>query len=189
MHDLEQVIGKGRALELTFSSQHGQVEAEYWDATLKRLDWDDDDFSADEPTETVLATAQLARVSLDGAWYDSLDAESADLEVVGRAFIDRDRVTDVDEDSLFADSLVVINFAEVIEEHRGSRVSHNLARGIGRIFRSDIIALIPTGLSLDASGKLVEDPATFEGLRRHWEGAGFVRIPGTDVMVLPFDAR
>lgn len=29
----------------------------------------------------------------------------------------------------------------------------------------------------------------FEGLRRHWERAGFVRVPDTDVMMLPLGSR
>ncbi|WP_223692181.1 hypothetical protein [Leifsonia poae] len=185
MEDLSEIIGDDKVLELTFSSRYGQLETELWHATFKRWDLGDDE----DGSETVLATARLARVNLHGEWLDSLDAESGSLEAAGGAFLDRDRVAEVDEDSLFAESLVIIDFVEVLEEHRGSRVSHDFVRGIGRIFRSDIVALIPASISHDDSDELVVDIVKFEGLRRHWERAGFVRVPDTDVMMLPFGKR
>jgi hypothetical protein len=137
----------------------------------------------------VLATARLARVNLNRARLDSLDAESGDLEAVGGVFIDRDRVAEVDEDSLFADSLVIIDYVEVPEEHRGFHVSLGLVWGIGHIFRSDIVALTPARMTRGGSDDLVEDIVKFDGLHRHWERAGFVRVPDTDAMMLPLGSR
>jgi hypothetical protein len=47
----------------------------------------------------------------------------------------------------------------------------------------------PTRMTRGGSDDLVEDIVKFEGLRRHWERAGFVRVPDTDVMMLPLGAR
>jgi hypothetical protein len=84
---------------------------------------------------------------------------------------------------------VIVDFIEVLEEHRGSRISHDFVRGIGRVFREDIIALTPARVSVGDADELVEDIVKFEGLRRHWESAGFVRVPDTDVMMLPLGSR
>ncbi|MBO1739319.1 hypothetical protein [Leifsonia sp. TF02-11] len=136
------------------SSGEGQLEVELWSATLKALEFDEDDGAR---SETVLATASLARVRLDCAWLDALDAESAELEAVGGAFFDRERLSVVDEESLFADSLVIIDYVEVPEEHRGARASHALVRGVGRIFRSDIVALTPARMTRGGSEDLMAD--------------------------------
>jgi len=186
LDDLGETIGHDKVLELAFSSRYGQLETELWQATFKRLDLGEDD---DEDEETVLATAHLARVDLDGNWLDSLDAESGSLEAVGGAFMDRDRLAEADEDALFADGLVIIDFVEVLEEHRGSRISHDFVRGIGRVFRRDILALTPARMSQGDSDELVEDILKLEGLRRHWARVGFVRLPDTDVMMLPLGSR
>jgi hypothetical protein len=183
---LQKIIGADRILELSFSSGQGQLATELWGATLKRLEFDEDD---DLAGETVLATASLARVDLNGSWLDSLDAESRDLEAVGGAFLDRIRLSQVDEDSQFADSFVIIDFVEVPEEHRGFRASHALVRGVGAIFRSDIVALTPARMTWGGSDQLVEDIEKFDGLCRHWGRAGFVRVPNTDVMLLPMRVR
>jgi hypothetical protein len=137
----------------------------------------------------LLASARLVRVNmLDGSWLDSLDAESADQQAVGAAFVEWDRVADVDEASAFSDSLVVIDFISVPMKHRGSRLSEALARGIGHVFRNEIVALIPDELSSD-DGKLFVDSSKEEGLQRHWQLSDFVQIPGTDVMFLPIGVR
>lgn len=39
------------------------------------------------------------------------------------------------------------------------------------------------------SDDLMEDIVKFDGLCRHWARAGFVRIPDTDVMLLPMERR
>ena len=184
MEDLREIIGAGRVLEWCFSSGEGQLEVELWSATLKALEFDEDDGAR---SETVLATASLARVSLD--WLDALDTESAELQAVGGAFFDRERLSVVDEESLFADSLVIIDYVEVPEEHRGARASQALVRGVGRIFRSDIVALTPARMTRGGSEDLMADIITFEGLLRHWARAGFVRLPETDVMLLPIERR
>lgn len=182
MEDLEEVIGEGRVLELSFDSRHGQGATELWDATLKRLDYRDDDDGDDEGTETVLATARLARVDFSADWLSSLDAESGSLEAVGGAFYDLDRIVDLDENAISANSLVIVDWIEVVEEHRGSLVSHDLVRGIGRVFHEDLVALSPTELA-------EEGVVRFEALRRYWERAGFVRVPETEVLMLPLGSR
>jgi hypothetical protein len=186
VEDLLAVIGADRVLELAFSSLGGELEVELWSATLKQVEFDDDD---EVRRETVLATASLARVDLYCQWLEALDAESADLEAVGGAFIDRERLSLVDEESLFAESLVIIDYVEVPEEHRGARLSHALVRGVGRVFRSDIVALTPARISRGGSDDLMEDIVKFEGLCRHWARTGFVRVPDTDVMLLPMERR
>lgn len=90
--------------------------------------------------------------------------------------------------TLFADSLVIIDFVEVPDEHQGFRFSHAFVRGIARTFRRDIIALIPALMSGEDADEFVMDLLALEGLRRHWERAGIVQIPGSDVMVL-FSSR
>ncbi|MCI0155736.1 hypothetical protein KNO15_03370 [Leifsonia shinshuensis] len=188
MGDLGGVIGDDPVLELSFSSRYGQGATELWEATLKRLDYEDDDYD-DEGTETVLATAQLARVDLSGHWLDSLDAESGSLEAVGGAFFNRGRIAAIDEESTFATSLVIVDYIEVVEEYRGFRISHDFIRGIARIFRDDLIALTPARMAGGDSDELVEDVLQFEGLLRHWERIGFVQVPETDVMLLPRGKR
>lgn len=81
--------------------------------------------------------------------------------------------------------MVNIDFVEVLEENRGSRVSHDFVRGIGRVFCSDIVALTPARMSRGDSDELVEDIVKFVGFRCYWERVGFVRLPDTDVMTLP----
>jgi hypothetical protein len=186
--DLGEIIGHDKILELSFSSRDGQLETELWTATFKRWDLGDEDDDVTDD-ETVLATASLARVNLEGAWLDSLDAESGSLEAVGGAFLDRELIVDLDGDSIFSNSLVIVDFIEVVEEHRGSRISYDFVRGIGRVFREDIVALTPARVSVGDADELVEDIVKFEGLRRHWERAGFVRVPDTDVMMLPLGSR
>lgn len=45
MQDLGEVIGDNRVRELSFSSsRYCQLSTELWDATLTRLDFDDDDY-------------------------------------------------------------------------------------------------------------------------------------------------
>ena len=146
MEDLQEIIGVNRALELSFSSREGQIETQLWTATLKQLEWGPDDEDG-LSIEYVLATAELARVDLSGPWLDSLDAESASLEAVGGAFLDRGRLSQVDEDSQFADSLLIIDYVEVPEGQRGFHVSHCLVWGIAHIFRNDIIALTPARMT------------------------------------------
>jgi len=186
MEDLEQVIGEGHALGMSFDSSYRQISAEDWSANLIRKNFDE---FGEEQAGSVISSARLVRVGLDNPqWFESLDAESADLAAVGSAFLDRDRVAEVDEDSLFADSLTIIDFIGVDPEHRGSRFSHALAHGIAHIFRGDVIALLPANLST-TDGRLKFGAAKEAGLRRHWGRAGFVSIPETDVMMLPFAAR
>ncbi|MFF1572313.1 hypothetical protein ACFVWR_06155 [Leifsonia sp. NPDC058292] len=50
------------------------------------------------------------------------------------------------------------------QEHRGSRISHHFVRGIGRVFREDILALTPARMTTGESDELVEDIVKFEGL-------------------------
>lgn len=173
---------------MRFNSQYRQLDAESWFAELRLQEFDETYNEIEEGA--LVASASLVRVNLQrGDWFDSLDAETADLAEVGAAFIDWNLVSDVDEDSLLADSLLVVDFVSVAEEHRGSRVSHAFVRGIAHIFRSDIIALIPAGMSTDDEGKLFVDKAKRRGLRRHWKRGGFVRVPGTQVMILPLGDR
>ena len=109
-------------LELGFSSKHGRLESELWSAILKQLEFDDDD----APTgETVLATASMVRLYLSGSWIDSLDGESGDLEAIDSALLDRERLSLVEEESLFADSLLVIDWS------RSARHIVGLARAAG----------------------------------------------------------
>lgn len=151
MESIEQVIGEDRMLELKFDSRNSQLSAQDWTASLRSLEFDDDGDLMDD--SELLASARLVRVSmLDGNWLDSLDAESGDLQAVGAAFVEWDRVADVDEASAFSDSLVVIDFISVPVKHRGSRLSEALARGIG------IDSLLPE----DGS-----HPARSGGLVRH----------------------
>lgn len=188
MESIAEIIGEERVLELNFDSRYGQLAAEHWNASLRQLEFDEHD-ELIEPG-TLLASARLVRVNLDdGDWLDSLDAESGDLEAVGSAFTDRFRVAGVDEAVLFAESLVVVDFVSVAKEHRGSELSHALVRGIAHIFRSDIIALTPASISAEEAGKLFLDLPKQQGLRRHWGLGGFVPVPGTDVMMLPFGDR
>lgn len=87
---------------------------------------------------------------------------------------------------------MVIDYVEVPEERRGFHVSQCLVWGIARIFRGDIVALTPARMTQGGSDELdelVEDIVKFEGLGRHWERAGFVRLPETDVMLLPIGNR
>jgi hypothetical protein len=182
------IIGERRALELRFDSRHRQLDAESWFATLSLQEFDENDNEVDEGS--VLASAILVRVNLQHEdWFDSLDAESGDLAQVGEALSDRSLIADVDEDSLFADSLIIVDFVSVMEEHRGARLSHALVRGIAHIFRSDIVALVPASMSTDHAGKLFVDGPKRRGLRRHWKRGGFVGVPGTEVMILPLGER
>lgn len=68
-------------------------------------------------------------------------------------------------------------------------MNHSLVLGVGRIFRNDIVALTPARMASGEQNDLVEDIVQFEGLCRHWERAGFVRLPDTDVMLLPIGRR
>lgn len=176
-------IDEGDGLELSYSSEGPGDGAENWTASLYRL------VEAATGTDSVdrleLATARLRRVSLDDPkWFDALDAESADLAVVGAPFQTMEAVVDVDENAPFADSLVIIDEVYVPPVHRGARASIRLARAVARIFRSDVVALLPAQTS--ANGP---DPQKEAGLRRHWERAGFQTLPGLDVMVLPIADR
>lgn len=187
MESIESIIGEGRALELRFSSQYRRLDAESWSAELRLQEFDD---TFNEIEGVLLASARLVRVNLQNAnWFDSLDAESGDLAEVGASLGDHALIAEADEDSLFADSLLVIDFVSVAEEHRGARVSHAFVRGIAHIFRSDIVALIPADMSTDDGGKFIVDKAKRRGLRRHWKRGGFVRVPGTQVMILPLGDR
>jgi len=183
LEDFGLVIGEDRALELHFDSLHLQGIAEAWWADLFDLKWRET--GDDGPDRELIASARIVRVNLDDPeWFDSLDAESGDLELVGSAFLDRDAVTELYEDSLFANSLLVLDHVEVRPAHRGHRASHSLVRGLTAIFRHDIVALTPDTLALDDTGHIAPDPVKAAGLTRHWERMGFVNIPGTAVWLL-----
>ncbi len=187
MENLDEIIGGGMALTMSFDSRHREFSAEDWSAELRRLRYDDND---EEVGDEVVASARLVRVGIDEAgWYDSLDAESGDLAEVGAAFLDRDHIAEIDEGSLFASSLTILDHVEVAAPNRGAQFSLRLSRGIARIFRDDIIALVPASISAAGNGDLIFDTQKQAGLRRHWGRAGFVLVPGTDVMFLPTDAR
>lgn len=189
MESIDDVIGANRALELTFDSRYRQLSAEDWSAYLHLRTFDEND---EELDEEVAASAHLVRVNLDGPdWFDSLDAESGDLEAIGEAFVDRERIAELDENSLFASTLTIIDHIEVDPKHRGSQLSHSLVRGISHVFRDDIIALVPASMSAspDSKSGYGFDAEKQAGLRRHWAAAGFAQIPNTDVMLLPQRAR
>lgn len=137
MESIDDIIGSDRALELTFDSRNRQLSAEDWSAYLHLRKFDED---YDELDGEVAASARLVRVNLDApGWLDSLDAESADLEAVGAAFVDRIRIAEVDEDRVVGSSLTIIDDIAVELHHRGSQLSHALVRGIAHMFRDDII--------------------------------------------------
>jgi hypothetical protein len=188
MESIEDIIGVGFALQLTFNSRYRQLDAEDWHAILERREYKDSDVEPDEGRQ--IASARLVRVNLDSAdWFDSLDAESGDLAAVGAAFHDRSAAEEVDPNSLFAGSLIVVDFVGVAEEFRGQNFSHAFLRGIANIFRNDIVALIPASISTDADGELYVDKPKREALTRHWKDGGFVNVPGTKVLLLPFSNR
>lgn len=187
MDSIEDIIGSNRALELSFDSRHRMLSGEDWFAELVERRFDDE---GDELPGVRLASARLVRVGLnDARWYDSLDADSGDLEAVAAAFVDRGQVDGLDPDATFAESLTVIDFIGVEESWRGDRLSHSLTRAIGHIFRNDIVALIPASMSTFDDGEFGYDAKKQEGLRRHWARGGFEQIPGTEVMVLPMRER
>jgi len=173
--------------EISFDSRNRILSAEDWFAELVERHLDDD---GDELPGVRLASARLVRVGLnDARWYDSLDADSGDLEAVAAAIVDRDQVDELDPDATCAESLTVIDFIGVEASRRGDRLSHSLARSIGHIFRNDIVALVPASMSTFDDGEFGFDAKKQEGLRRHWARGGFEQIPGTDVMVLPMRER
>lgn len=65
MQDLGEVIGDNRVLERRFSSRYGQLSTELWDATLKRLDFDDDDYE-DEGSQRRRCPPALDLTRADG---------------------------------------------------------------------------------------------------------------------------
>lgn len=188
METIESVIGGGRELELQFASANGQGIAEYWVAELS--DVTEPDNSGQEPAYTLVARAQIVRVDLNNdEWWYSLDAESGDLMLVGDAFRDFSVITELDEESAFSSSLVVLDRVFVPEEHRGNQASHALVRGVAAIFRNDLIALTPESMTIDESGKQQRDEVKAAGLAHHWEAMGFIRVPEHDVWILPYVNR
>lgn len=160
---------------MSFDSKLQQSDAEGWWATLRR-----DGFNEDgEPVEgTLFAAARLFRVRVeDEDWFDELDAMSGDLAAVGEGPRDWSVLEDVDEESYFANSLLIVDFVSIVEAHRGSRLSHSFVRGVAHIFRHDAVALLPAIMSSDDSGELLVDERKREGLRRHWELAVSSRCP------------
>jgi hypothetical protein len=188
MESIDRIIGEDRSLRLSFDSCWRQLDAENWYAELVEIEYDE---STDEPRDGgTLATARIVRVNFQREdWFDSLDAESGDLAAVGEALRDLVVLAEVDEDAVFADSLLVVDFVGVPEALRGSQLSIALVRGVAHIFRSDIVALIVASLSSGPDGELRQDLTKRDGLHRHWARGGFVPVPDTDVMVLPIDAR
>lgn len=188
MESIDSIIGIQNVLELAFDSRWRQIDAEHWDATLRRREYDENDEEVDEGS--LLASARLVRVNLNsGQWFESLDAESGDLAEIGAAIDARSILNELDGDSLFADSLLIVESVVVVEAHRGSRLSHAFVRGIAHIFRSDIVALLPDNMSIGESGDLIVDVPKLEGLRRHWAAGGFIQVPETEVMILPLGNR
>ena len=121
--------------------------------------------------------------------YDSLDADSGDLEAVAGAMVDCDQVDEFDSDATFAESLTIIGYIGVGASRRGDRLSHSLARAVAHIFRNDIVALVPASMLTFNDGKFEFDAKKQEGFRRHWARGGFEQIPGTQVMLLPMRGR
>ncbi|AXA96851.1 hypothetical protein [Microbacterium sp. PM5] len=182
------MIGAQRALDLSIDSETHELAAEAWNAQLFALSDPEDDHGPLD--RQLIARAAILRVNRwDDDWLDSLDAVSGDLQQVGEAFLDEDVIMGVDEDSVFASSLVILDFVGVPEQHRGSGNSLALARGAAHIFRKDIVALMPAELSRDETGKLVLDLAKRDAVRADWIKSGFVEIPGTSVLMLPFSAK
>lgn len=188
VESIEDIIGTDRSLRLSFESSSRELDAESWFAELRAVYRDE---VTDEPREgRILASASIVRVNLRSEnWFDSLDAESGDLAAVGEALRDPGVLSDVDEDSLFADSLLVLDFVGVPQDVRGSRLSHVLVHGVAHIFRSDVVALIVSSLSTGPDGELRHDKQKRDGLQGHWKRGGFVPIPDSDVMVLPLGDR
>ena len=188
MEDLEAVIGEGRALELSFDSETHELGAENWTASLYNLEDPEDENG--RPTRELIASAVIVRVHRwDDDWLDSLDAASGDLATVGAAFEDMDLIESIDPEAAFVPGLVILDFVSVPEQHRGSKSSHALARGVAYIFRSDLVALIPAELSQDTTGQIIRDAPKEAALRSHWRRGGFLEIPGTSVLMLPLGGR
>ncbi|MGX9346877.1 hypothetical protein [Microbacterium sp. KNMS] len=188
MDTIEDIIGVNRSLRISFDSASRELDAESWFAELRAVEYDD--VTDDSYEGRTLASARIVRVNLQSEnWLDSLDAESGDLVAVGEALRDPGALAEVDENALFADSLLVLDFVGVPSDLRGSRLSHALVRGVAHIFRSDVVALLVSSLSTGPDGKLSYDAEKRNGLLRHWQRIGFVSVPDTDVMVFPLGDR
>lgn len=187
MESLDEVIGSEHASELSFDSPYGAGNVERWYANFWLLDYSDED--AEEPGRTLVASARLVRVGFDDDWADSLDAEAGDLSAIAAALCDVDVLFDIDVNALAANSLLIIDFVGVPEEHRGRKVSHAFVRGIAHIFRGEVVALLPASLSTDEHGELRKNKEKLAALTKHWKQCGFVKVPKTKVMVLPIGER
>lgn len=155
--------------------------------TVRMISWADD--GEPDPTD-VLAEAIVYRAHFDDNWFDRMDSVDQDLASVAEDFYDRDAVELIDEESVFADALVVVYHVEVRENARGDKLSHELVRTIARTFGNDIIALRASSASLSADGELVEDQIKMRALVRHWRSMGFVLVPDSShTMILPLSAR
>lgn len=145
---------------------------------------------AREPDENdVLAEAIVYRAHIDRNWFDRLDSVDQDLASVAEDLLDRDLIEQLDEESAYANAIVIVYSVEVREDARGRKLSHELVRSLSRVFGNDIIALKPSAASYAADGEIVEDQVKQRALIRHWSEMGFVSIPGSDSMLLPLSAR
>ena len=161
-------------------------EPEAWQVRVVEVDED----GPSEDPEKVLADATLYRVHFDrDPWMDFLDSVDSDLAEVGATFLDRAAIAEVDEESLFATALVVVDYVEVRESARGRKLSHQIVRSAARVFEMDVIALMPSRASIDDDGELVQDQVKERRLQRHWGELGFVQVPGSNVMLWPIGQR
>lgn len=138
--------------------------------------------------DDVLVDALVYRALIDQNWFERFDSVDQDLASIGEDLLDRDLLEQVDEESAFANAIIVVDSVEVREDARGRGLDHEVVRAISRVFGNDIIALRPGEVSLEQEAEH-GDVFLQRRLVRHWQDMGFVPIPGRETMMLPLSAR
>jgi hypothetical protein len=126
----------------------------------------------------------------DDDWFDRMETPSISSWLRWpKTSPTREIIDAIDEESSTASGLVIVDDIDVREQLRRRELGHRIVQAIGRVFRSDIVALEPEGCSVGPEGTVVRDELKRRNEVCHWRDVGFMLVPDTRVMMRPMGAR
>ena len=143
-----------------------------------------------EPDEDdVLVDSVVYRALIDQNWFERFDSVDQDLASIAEDLLDRDLLELVDEESAYANAIIVVDSVDERQDVRGRGLDHEVVRALSRVFGTDIIALRPGEVSITDDAVPFDDTFIRRRQIRHWQDMGFVPIPGRETVILPLSAR
>jgi hypothetical protein len=155
---------------------------EEWTARIHRVDYN-------EEVQGLLLEATVYRAHLGGDWFGLMDSVDGKLAWAAEAFVDPERIEELDPDSVSTQALSIIYAVKATRGFPEDDLTAELVSTLARVFDNDVIAVASEGLGLNDKGKVGRNEPKQHAFERRWGALGFVAVPGFEAMMLPSSAR